>query len=121
MKKIILCAITYLTTTLALPLVFFRTAEGWDVLGYVILFFFIVYPVQSVFFGILTATDWKKLWPIPVFSALLFPPIFWISISDVVFDLYLYAAIYLGLSALTTFTVALVRHVIAQKRATKNT
>ena len=120
MKKIILCAITYLMTTLALPLVLFRTADGWDALFYVLLFFFVIYPVQSVFFGILTATDWKKLWCIPVFAAILFPPLFWITLSDVVWVLYLYAALYLGLSALTTFTVALVRHVIALKRAQKN-
>lgn len=119
MKRIMLCAITYLTTTLALPLVLFCVVDGWDALFYVLLFFFVVYPVQAIFFGILTAADWKRLWCIPVCSALLFPPLFWIALLDVVWELYLYAAIYLGLSALTTFTAALVRHVIALKRATR--
>ena len=119
MKRILFSALTVLCTMLLLPLLLLRPADGWDVLGYIIIFFLILYPIQAILLGILAGTNWRLLWCIPVFSALLFPPLFWIAILDVVWELYIYAAIYLGLGALATITTALILHVI-QLRKRKN-
>ncbi|MBE6630308.1 MAG: hypothetical protein E7624_05600 [Ruminococcaceae bacterium] len=119
MKRIIFSALTVLCTMLLLPLLLLRPADGWDVLGYIIIFFLILYPIQAILLGILAGTNWRLLWGIPVFSALLFPPLFWIAILDVVWELYIYAAIYLGLGALATITTALILHVV-QLRKRKN-
>ncbi len=114
-KKILLAVAGMLLCMLILPLLVFQNVDGWEALGYLILFFLVLYPVLGVLLGVLAGTVPQKLWWLPVVSAVLFPPLFWISIGDVVWELYIYAAIYLGLSFASAVPTALIRHVIALK------
>ena len=116
MKRILLALAAVLFCMLVLPLAVFRRVEGWDAMGYLILFFLVLYPVLAVGVGILAGTDIKQLWWLPVGSAVLFPPFFWFSIADVVWELYIYAAIYLGLSAVSAVPTALIRYAVSLKK-----
>ena len=115
MKKILPAVAAVLLCMLVLPLIILRSVEGWDAMGYLILFFLILYPVLAVALGILWGTDLKKLWWLPVGSALLFPPFFWLAVAQVVWELYIYAAIYLGLSVVAAVPAALIRYAVRMK------
>ncbi len=116
MKKILLAVAAVLSCMLILPVLVLHNVDGWDAMGYLILFFLVLYPVLAVAIGVLAGTDIKKLWWLPVGSAVLFPPFFWLSLDGVIWELYLYAAIYLGLSALGAVPTALIKHALALKR-----
>ena len=116
MKKILVAVAAILLCMLVLPLIILRSVEGWDAMGYLILFFLILYPVLAVSLGILAGTELQRLWWLPVGSALVFPPFSWISLDGVIWELYLYAAIYLGLSAVSAVPTALIKYARALKR-----
>ena len=116
MKKILVAVAAILLCMLVLPLIILRSVEGWDAMGYLVLFFLILYPVLAVALGILAGTELQRLWWLPVGSALLFPPFFWLAIAQVVWELYLYAAIYLGLSAVSAAPTALIKYAVELKR-----
>ena len=115
MRKILLAVLAVILCMLALPLAVFRNIEGWDAMGYLILFFLVLYPVLAVALGILWGTDIKGLWWLPVGSAVLFPPFFWLAVAQVVWELYIYAAIYLGLSVIAAVPTALIRYAVRMK------
>ena len=54
-----------------LPLLSLQLPE--DTCGFlvILLLFFVLYPLWSAFTGIFAATDIKRLWPLPVISALI--------------------------------------------------
>ncbi len=115
-RKILLAAVAVTVCMLILPLLVLRGADGWDAMGYLILFFLVLYPILAVALGVLAGTDPRALWWLPVGSALLFPPLFWPSVGEVVWELYIYAAIYLGLAFVSAVPTALIKHVAALKR-----
>lgn len=117
MKRILVAIPIILLCLFLLPYLAFRSATGWDELGYFIIFFFIVFPALAVFLGILAGTDIKKLWLLPVISAILCPPALWLSLGAIEWGLYLYAAIYLGISVVTAVPTALIRHALLWKSA----
>ena len=115
MKKILPAVAAVLLCMLVLPLIILRSVEGWDEMGYLILFFLVLYPVLAVALGILWGTDIKGLWWLPASSAVVFPPFFWLGIAQVVWELYIYAAIYLGLSVVAAVPTALIRYAVRMK------
>ena len=54
-----------------LPLLSLQLAEDTGGFLVILLMFFVLYPLWSAFTGIFAATDIKRLWPLPVISALL--------------------------------------------------
>lgn len=116
MKKILFAVAAILLCMLILPLLVLHNVEGRDAMGYLILFFLVLNPVLAISLGILAGTDLKTLWWLPVGSALVFPPFSWISLDGVIWALYLYAAIYLGLSAVSAAPTALIKYARALKR-----
>lgn len=116
MKKILLAVAAILVCMLLLPLLVLHNAQGRDAMGYMVLFFLVLYPVLAVGLGILAGTDPKKRWWLPVASAAIFPPCFWLSIDGVVWELYIYSTIYLGLSVLAAVPTALIRYAFSRKR-----
>ncbi len=117
MKRILIAVPITLICLLVLPVLAFRGAEGWDTVGYIILFFLILFPAHAALLGVLAGTSLKRLWWLPVGSAVLLPPFMWIAVAGVVWELYLYAAIYLGISFVTAVPTALICHVLLWKRA----
>ena len=120
MKRILVAVPITLVCFLLLPLLAFRSAQGWDTLGYFIIFFFILFPALAAFLGILAGTDLKRLWWLPVGSAVLCPPFLWIALKDVTLELYLYAAVYLGVSLAAAVPTALIRHALVWKKAQRH-
>ena len=116
MRKILPAVAAILLCLLILPALVLYHARSVDAMGYMMLFFLALYPVLAVGLGMLAGTDPKKLWWLPVASALLFPPFFWMSIDGVVWALYIYSAIYLGLSLISALPVALIRYARALKK-----
>ena len=116
MKRILLALGAILLCMLVLPLIFLHSAKGRDAMGYAILLFLVIYPALAVGLGILAGTDVKRLWWLPVANALFFPPFLWISLDGAVWELYLYSAIYLGLSVVSAVPTALIRHAVALKK-----
>ena len=116
MKKILPAVAAMLLFLLILPALVLHNMRSLDAMGYMVLFLLVLYPTLSVGLGILAGTDPKKLWWLPVASALLFPPFFWLSIDGAVLELYLYSAIYLGLSVLSAVPTALIRYVMVHKK-----
>lgn len=116
MKKIIPAVAAILLCMLILPLLVLHNVEGRDAMGYLILFFLALNPILAVALGVLAGTDLKALWWLPVGSALVFPPFSWLSLDGVIWELYIYAAIYLGLSAVSAVPTALIKYAVALKR-----
>ena len=117
MKRILTAILATFVCMVVLPILLFRNARGWDVLGYTIIFFFIIYPAHAVLLGILAGTDIKKLWWLPVAAAAVFPPLFWLSMGAITLELYLYAALYLAGSFVIATPVALVKYVLEKRKA----
>lgn len=69
-----------------------------NAMGMIIICFFAINPILSIVLGIIASTEIKKLWWIPIVSAVIFPLLFMIVIKDFVLDLYIYSSMYLILS-----------------------
>ena len=90
------------------PLASTVLADGLATTGLWFFAFFTVYPLISVCLGAMAGTDLPRLCWIPLAVAVLFPLLFGIAIRDLVWDLYVYSAIYLplgGVSMLGTYFV----------------
>ena len=120
MKRILVAIPIILLFILVLPYLAFQNAHGWDVLGFFIIFFFIVFPAVAIFLGILAGTDVKLLWWLPVLSALLVIPSGWLSLESVSFEMLLPTAIYLGISLVAAVPTALIKRAIKLKKQQKN-
>ena len=116
MKRILIAIPIMLLCLFLLPYLAFQNAKGWDVLGYFIIFFYIVNPSLAIFLGILAGSNVKLLWFLPVSSAVLFPPFYWLAVGEATPEMYLFSAIYLGISLVAALPTALIRHTILKKR-----
>ena len=77
--------------------------------------FFAVDPLVVAGLGVLAGTDVRRLWWLPLLSVVCFPLLFGIAVSDFVWDLYIYSAIYLPIG----YCAMLVTYFI-KKRAMKD-
>lgn len=93
--KITAFALSVLGFMLVLPLAVIKLSPAHFVTGFIMLLFFAVYPVMSAVLGALAGSDIKKLWWMPVAVALLFPLLFSLAVSEMVWELYIYSVIYL--------------------------
>lgn len=116
MKRILTAAPIALICLFLLPFLALQSARGWDVLGYVVLFFFILYPALFIFLGILAGTNPKLLWWLPVGACVLMPPLFWLASGDMTPELYAYAPLYLALAFVAALPTALIRHYLLFKK-----
>ena len=115
MKKAWICICSVPVCMLGLPLLAFRLVSGMEAVGLLLLFVFALYPALFVGYGVLTGLEPKRMWPVPLLAAVLFPPCFWLAVGEVVWVFYLYAALYLGFAVLSATPVALVRYVRSLK------
>lgn len=90
-------------------------ARDWAVTGLWFFAFFLVYPLLSVALGILAGTELGKLWWIPLLTAAAFPFLFGVAVGAVVWDLFVYSAIYLALGVFS----ALATHCLKQFASTR--
>lgn len=92
--KIIISFVTIIFVLLLCPVIALQFA-GENGMAVCLIFFFAVNPVTACALGILAGTDIGKLWWIPVLTAALFAPLFWIAIGEIVLDLFIYSIGYL--------------------------
>ncbi len=94
-KKIFIIIITMLIVLLVLPLIFVNLAKPHEVMGLMMIFFFIVNPIATAVINLMVANDIKKLWWTPILFSIVFLLSYWLVLKEIVFDLIVYAIIYL--------------------------
>lgn len=102
-----------------LPAIAIRCSLGWGVTGLWMLVFLFLNPILILFLSILAGSDLTHLWWIPPTSAALFPLLFAIAIGEVVWDLYVYSAIYLTLGTITMLLTHGIRLIRSKWKYTK--
>ena len=98
--KILIAGISLIFFMLVLPRFAVEFLEGMATTGLWMLSFFVVYPLLVVVIGIMAGTDIRRLWWLPLLSAISFPLLFSVAICDMVWDLYVYSAIYLPMGSI---------------------
>lgn len=110
MKKLLLCLFLVLVAFFALPLLVVLYAEAGTGMGLFILLFFLVNPVVMAWLGMIGATDWKKLWWVPIGASALFPLLHALALWCVpIWDLYVYSVFYVFIGYLTMFFAKYIR------------
>lgn len=97
--KIIISIAAIFAIMLLCPLLAIKFA-GENGMAICFILFFAVNPVTACALGIFAGTDIGKLWWIPVLTSILFAPLFWIAVGEIIIDLFIYAAGYLAFGAL---------------------
>jgi len=106
--KIVLLCLSIIVLLFVTPFIIFQTATADSAMGLIFLLFFVLYPIASIVYGILSGFDIKRLWCLPLAFATLFPPLYSITIKEMVWDLYVYSAIYFILGYVATLVTALI-------------
>ena len=100
-NKLIITSTIKLVVLLALPLIFVNLAKPHEAMGLMMTFFFAINPVASVIVSLFVGKDIKKLWWIPLSFAIVFLLSYWFVLSEIIWDLTIYAIIYALLGLLT--------------------
>lgn len=98
--KIIVAVVTIVLFMFALPWAAIELVEGLATTGLWFFAFFTVNPLLVICLSIMAGTEIRKLWWIPLVIAALFPLLFSAAIGEIVWDLYVYSAIYLPIGVL---------------------
>ena len=121
--KILITVSAVILVMLVLPLAALALSGELSTMGLWIFTFFLLNPLLVIALSILAGTELSKLWWVPFAIAAVFPLLFGIAIGELVWDLYVYSAIYLPLGIFTmVFTyigIALVKRKKALSRRTK--
>lgn len=103
-NKIILFFVLHISVMLIIPFLTVKLAPAESGMGICMLLFFAGYPAFSMAIGHLSYTDFKFLWWMPLLNAITFPLLFSAAMAGMVWELYVYSAIYLFLGyAVATF------------------
>jgi len=86
----VLCAVCYLL--IPFFAVTFATTSG---MGISFLLFFAADPLICACIGVIAGTDPKHLWWLPIVAALLMPSCFWLCVSEIIPELFVYSIGYL--------------------------
>ena len=111
-NKIILSVFNILTCMLVLPMILLKFCAPEAAMSVSMLLFFALNPLTSLLIGLMSGTDIKRLFWLPLLNAALFPLLFAIAIGEIVFDLYIYSAIYLAVGAVAMG----ISHLIAARK-----
>ena len=98
--KIIITVASLVLFMMALPWLAIQFADGWAVTGLWMFAFFTVNPALVIGLSIMAGTELRKLWWIPLAISALFPLLFGVAIGELVWELYVYSAIYLPIGLL---------------------
>ncbi len=88
-----------------------RLISGDAGMGTMFLLFFAVNPIASLGLGILTGSEFKRYWFIPLTVAVLFPFLFSLILLEMVWDLFVYSPTYLVIGYLG----AVITHFVKRK------
>ena len=94
-KKILIFLSGLSAVMLLLPILAVRFAPADFGMALCFILFFAVDPEFMIFTGVMAKSNIKKLWWLPILSALLSPLLFAVAVGEIVTDLFIYSAIYL--------------------------
>lgn len=100
MKKHIICLVVMLTVALILPLLAVYVFQGDSGMGIAFLLFFAVDPMTAAALGYGAGRNLRKLWYVPLIYPIVFMAGFSLAVMEIVWDLWVYAGIYLALGLL---------------------
>ena len=106
--KIIIIVLTSLVGMLVLPMVCIRVLKGDSGMGFAFLQFFVINPLICILLSIISGTDVKHFWFIPFFVAAVFPFMFSLAVTEMVWDLFFYSVIYLIIGYIVMFITYLI-------------
>lgn len=98
--KIVITVASLILFMMVLPWLTVEFGEGLAVTGLWMFAFFTVNPALVIGLSIMAGTELRRLWWIPIAIAALFPMLFSAAIGELVWDLYVYSAIYLPIGLL---------------------
>ena len=98
--KIIITVVSLVLFMMVLPWLALEFGDGWAVTGLWMFAFFTVNPALVIALSIMAGTELRKLWWIPLAISALFPLLFGAAIGDLIWELYVYSAIYLPIGLL---------------------
>ena len=98
--KIIITVASLILFMMILPWLAIEFGDGWAVTGLWMFAFFTVNPALVIVLSIMAGTELRRLWWIPLAIAASFPLLFSAAIGELVWDLYVYSAIYLPIGLL---------------------
>ena len=116
MKRILIWGAGAALCMIALPLLLLSLTVGYDAVAMLLLLLLAVNPLFFILFGVQVGFDPPKTWWMPCAAALLFPLCYWMALREVVWNLYLYAVLYLVLAAAAALPTALVRYALALRK-----
>jgi len=102
-KKLIVSFIIMLVILLILPFVFIKTAEPHEFMGIMMLLFFGINPITTAIINSMIGKDIKKIWWMPLLFSIVFLLSYWLVLKEVIFDLMIYAVIYLIIGLIFMF------------------
>lgn len=91
--KIIAFFVSLVAIMFVLPTLFVHLPADAG-MGMMFILFLVICPIYSVFVGVLTATDLKKLFWMPFVEAVIFPVLFAAVVKGWVPELYIYSIVY---------------------------
>ena len=117
-KKIFIMALAVIIFMLLIPFIVIRLIPGDMGLGFSFILFFSVCPLVIIFLGILSGTDIKKLFIAPTVGAFLFPFCYALALLDMVWELFVYSALY---SVAGAFVMVATHFYLKHKKEKKET
>ena len=101
-KRIVLSLSIIIISMLIIPLIVVATARPENGMFWMMVLYFIVYPIVSVSVGVISGKDIKHLWCFPVFVAVMYMAFMKLVVDGVSFDM---TIIYFILSAVSMLVV----------------
>ena len=114
--KILLFFILTVVLTLLIPFLATKLIPADGGMAVCMIMFFAIYPICSIILGIVISNDMKYLWWMPLVSAFVFPLLFSIAMSGMVWELYTYSGIYIFLGYAVAAFIFIIRKIKLERQ-----
>jgi len=94
-KKTIIILTFMLCVLLILPFIPINISEPHEVMGIIMMLFFVVNPLTTAIINLMIGKDIKKMWWMPILFCIVFLLSYWLVLEAFILDLILYAIIYI--------------------------
>lgn len=118
--KIAIAIASLILFMMVLPWLAVKFGEGLAVTGLWMFAFFTVNPALVIVLSIMAGTELRRLWWIPLAIAALFPLLFSAAIGELVWDLYVYSAIYLPIGLFVMFGTHFGKKIVLKRKGADN-
>lgn len=118
--KVIVILASIILFMVSIPILIIRLASNEISLGFTFVLFFAICPVLEITLGIISGTDIKKLFIVPFIIAILFPFSYALAIGEMVWELFIYSALYAICGTLVMLTTHLYLKYKQSKKEERN-